>query len=234
MSKLNTVPVLSTLILLSYSKILRTTITIFSFVPLDLLNNSAGFLVWQYDGNVDYLGARHLPLFLFGLLVTTFFVIPYTVLFFLAPCSQARSHWSCLHWVNKLKPFLDSYQAPFKDRYRNWPGVLLFVRFPLYVIFIISSNPSVNMLATILLLQMYLCIAVGLSVYKNWSVLLIETFFIANISVVSATVVALNDTTPCTHTCTHHTHAHTHAHHTHTPHIPPTHAIHHTQLLLLP
>eukprot|EP00731_Ephydatia_muelleri_P030567 Em0022g81a len=193
-SKLNAVPVLSTLVLLSYSKILRTTITIFSFVSLDLSNNSAGLLVWQYDGNIDYLGAKHLPLFLFGLLVTTVFVIPYSILFFLAPCSQARSHWSCLHWVNKLKPFLDSYQAPFKDRYRIWPGVLLFVRLPLYVIFIISSNTSVKMLTTIVFLQLYLCIAVGLSVYKSWSVLLTETFFIANISVVSATVVALSNT----------------------------------------
>ena len=190
-SKLNAVPVLSTLVLLSYSKILRTIITIFSPVSLETLNSS--WLVWQYDGNMEYLGREHLPLFIFGLLVTTFFIIPYSTILLMTSWLQAKSHWRCLQWVNKLKPFFDSYQAPFKDRYRFWPGVLLFIRLPLYLVFTLSPITAVKMLAIVFCAPLYLYIVVALSVYKNWSVLLIETFFFANILILSGTVLAANN-----------------------------------------
>ena len=89
-SKLNAVPVLSTLVLLSYSKILRTVITIFTIASLETENSlSTDSIVWLYDGNVGYLGRKHLPMFICGLLVTVMFVIPYSTLLLLAPCTQA-------------------------------------------------------------------------------------------------------------------------------------------------
>ena len=190
--RFNAVPVLSTLVLLSYSKILQTIITIFSPVSLNTMNCSADSYVWQYDGNVEYLGHKHLPLFIIGLVVIIIIIIPYLAILLLAPCLQTRSHWRGLQWVNKLKPFLDSYQAPFKDRYRFWPGVQLFIRIPLYLVFILSDSTPVKMLAIIVCVLMYLCIAVGLSVYKKWSDLLIEMAFIINISILSASV-AINN-----------------------------------------
>ena len=51
--RFNAVPVLSTLVLLSYSKILQTIITICSPVSLNTMNNAAHSYVWQYDGNID-------------------------------------------------------------------------------------------------------------------------------------------------------------------------------------
>ena len=191
--RLNAVLVLSTLVLLSYSKILQTTITIFSPVSLNTMNSAADSYVWQYDGNVVYLGQKHLPLFIFGFLVIIIIIIPYFAILLMAPCFQARSHWRGLQWVNKLKPFLDSYQAPFKDRYRFWPGVFLFIRLPLYLVFILSDSTPVKMLAIIACVLMYLCIAVGLSVYKKWSDLLIEMTFIANILILSASVAISNN-----------------------------------------
>ena len=190
--RFNAVPVLSTLVLLSYSKILQTTITIFSPVYLNTMNSAADSYVWQYDGNIEYLGQKHLSLFLFGLVVIIIIIIPYLAILLMAPCLQTRSHWRGLQWVNKLKPFLDSYQAPFKDRYRFWPGVLLFIRLPLYLVFILSDSTPVKMLAITACVLMYLCIAVGLSVYKNWSDLLIEMAFIANILILSASVAVSN------------------------------------------
>ena len=186
-SKLNAVPVLSTLVLLSYSKILRTVITILTPASLETVNSlSTDSIVWLYDGNVGYLGRKHLPMFICGLLVTVMFVIPYSTLLLLAPCTQARSHWRCLQWV----PFIDSYQAPFKDRYRFWPGILLFIRLPLYLVFILSDSIPVKMFTIIFCAFVYLCSTIGLSVYKNWSILLVESIFIANIVVLSAVVLA--------------------------------------------
>ena len=193
--RFNAVPVLSTLVLLSYSKILQTIITIFSPVSLTTMKNATdSSYVWQYDGNIEFFGQKHLPLFIFGLLVIIIIIIPYLAILLMAPCLQTISHWRGLQWVNKLKPFLDSYQAPFKDRYRFWPGVLLFIRLPLYLVFILSDSTPVKMLAIIacVLMYMYLCIAVGLSVYKKWSDLLIEMAFIANILILSASV-AINN-----------------------------------------
>ena len=190
--RFNAVPVLSTLVLLSYSKILQTIITIFSLASLNTMNNAAHSYVWQYDGNIEYLEQKHVPLFIFGLLVIIIIIIPYLAFLLMAPCLQTRSHWRGLQWVNKLKPFLDSYQAPFKDRYRFWPGVLLFIRLPLYLLFILSDSTPVKMLAIIACVLMYLCIAVGLSVYKKWYDLLIEMAFIANVLILSASV-AINN-----------------------------------------
>ena len=186
-SKLNAVPVLSTLVL-SYSKILRTVITIFTIASLETVNSlSTDSIVWLYDGNVE--GNTYLCLYV-SLLVTVMFVIPYSSLLLLAPCTQATSHWRCLQWVHKLKPFIDSYQAPFIDRYRFWPGILLFIHLPLYLVFILSDSIPVKMFTIIFCAFVYLCSTIGLSVYKNWSVLLAESIFIANIVVLSAVVLA--------------------------------------------
>ena len=190
--RFNAVPVLSTLVLLSYSKILQTIITIFSPVYLNTMNSAADSYVWQYDGNIEYFGQKHLLLFIFGFMIIIIIIIPYCAILLLAPCLQTRSHWRGLQWVNKLKPFLDSYQAPFKDRYRFWPGVLLFIRLPLYLVFILSDSTPVNMLAIIACVLIYQCIAVGLSVYKKWSDLLIEMAFIANLSILCGSVAISN------------------------------------------
>ena len=189
--RLNAVPVLSTLVLLSYSNILQIIITIFSPASLNTMNSSSDSHVWQYDGNVEYLGKKHLPLFIFGLLVIVFIIIPYFSILLLAPCLQARAHRRCLHWITKLEPYLGSHQAPFKDRYRFWPGVHLFIRLPLYLVFILSDSTPVKMLAIIAYVLIYMCMAVGLSVYKKWSDLMIEMAFIINICILSASVLAI-------------------------------------------
>ena len=59
--------------------------------------------------------------------------------------------------------------------------------------FILSDSTPVKMLAIIAYVLMYLCIAVGLSVYKKWSDLLIEMAYIINISIISATVIAIKN-----------------------------------------
>ena len=193
--RFNAVPVLSTLVLLSYSKMLRTIINIFAYAYLDTMNSSSTHsLVWLYDGNVEYFGKEHLPMFVCGLLVTFLLIIPYFTLLLLAPCTQARSHWRFLQWVNNLKPFLDSYQAPFKDRYRFWPGILLFIRLPMYLVFILSNSTPVKMLTIIFCVIAYLLCAIGFSVYKNSSVLLVEGIFSANIVALSAVVLASSNT----------------------------------------
>ena len=183
--RFNAVPVLATLILLSYSKILRTIITIFSHASLETEDSTD--IVWLYDGNVQFLEPKHAVLFVFGLTVLTFFIVPYTTLLLIAPCLQAKSHWRCFHWINRIKPFLDCYQAPFKDKYRFWSGVLLLGRLLLYLLFALENDPTYKLWGIMGFTYVYVTIMTALSVYKNWFPLLLEILFIMNLSAIVAT-----------------------------------------------
>ena len=183
--RFNAVPVLATLILLSYSKILRTIITIFSYASLETEDSTD--IVWLYDGNVQFLEPKHAVLFVFGLTVLTFFIVPYTTLLLIAPCLQAKSHWRCFHWINRIKPFLDCYQAPFKDKYSFWSGMLLVWRWPLYILFALKNDPTYKLWGIMLVTYVYMTVMTALSVYKNWFPLLLEILFIMNMSALVAT-----------------------------------------------
>jgi predicted outer membrane repeat protein len=62
----NAVQVLATLFLLSYAKLLRVSITIFSSAVL-VYPDGYKRRLWLYDGNVNYLQGKHIPLFVAGL-----------------------------------------------------------------------------------------------------------------------------------------------------------------------
>ena len=51
-----------------------------------------------------------------------------------------------------LKPFMDSYHAPYKGKHRYWPGLLLVLRFALLLVFALNRqhDTSINLLATLL------------------------------------------------------------------------------------
>ena len=55
----NSVPVLATLILLSYTKLLRTIISALSLSFLEVSDKST-FAVWSFDGNIEYLRGKHI------------------------------------------------------------------------------------------------------------------------------------------------------------------------------
>ena len=77
----NSVPVLATLFLLSYAKLLRTIITALSYTMVYTSHGPKA--VWTADGNVDYLGPQHAPLFTTAVAVLLFLWLPYTLLLFL-------------------------------------------------------------------------------------------------------------------------------------------------------
>ena len=65
----NPIPVLAMLILLSYVKVLRTLIVANPFADLDYPGLNIR-MVWLYDANIEYLVAKHIPLFLVALFVS--------------------------------------------------------------------------------------------------------------------------------------------------------------------
>ena len=183
----NAVPVLATLFLTSYAKLLRIIITVFQSTELEYPDNSVR-KIWLYDGNVDYLEGKHIPLFIAALLLLLTFLPYTTILIFI----QHLQHWSSyrvLFWIKKLKPLFDAYTGPYKDKHRYWTGLLLLVRIILFLIFSmnIHGSANTNLLAisvTVLLLFMHLAVAGG--VYKKWYLNIIEYSFFLNLGILAS------------------------------------------------
>ena len=206
----NSVPVLATLILLSYAKLFRTVVSALTFTYLEFPDGSKT-AVWSFDGNIQYLGPKHIPLFLVALGVLLFLWLPFTVLLLFEQCFQRIETYTVRKWMLRLKPFFDAYFGPLRGNHRYWVGVLLVARGILLLVFgpLNSANdPSVNLLAVntvILLLLMYTgylpygrmdmgggnhhSFWIG-SCYKKWYLSLFESSFLCNLAVLSAITLA--------------------------------------------
>ena len=141
------VNVLATLIYLSYSKVLRTVIDIFTSTTV-YLNNGSMIIVWTYDGTIKYLHGKHVVLFLIAIVASVFLVF-YTIFLTFIPiidvCSEKHQLMKWLSQkVSHLKPFNDAYYAPYKGKWRMWLGARLWLVVLLYIPgpFLGSANPS--------------------------------------------------------------------------------------------
>ena len=115
-------PVLATLFLLSYTKILHTVSSVlFSYSIITQLPSEQSTLVWSVDANVPLLGVRFIILFI-TCLVIFLIQMPFTIiLLFSRPLRRYR-------YINNFKPLLDAYQGPYKDDHYYWTGVQLLMR----------------------------------------------------------------------------------------------------------
>ena len=185
----NSVQVLATLFLISYARLLRLIIDVFSYA---ILTYPDGYIktVWFVDGNVQYLKGKHIPL----LLITTCFTVltlPYTIVILSIQFLYKISHYRVMFWVQKLKPFFDAYTGPYKAKHRYWTGLLLLVRIILLIIFSTfqSRDSSVNLVAIVVstLVLTGLSILAG-GVYENFLHNLLEAFFLYSLGITSAAV----------------------------------------------
>ena len=207
----NSVPVLATLILISYAKLFRTIVSALTFTYLEFPDGSKT-AVWSIDGNIRYLGPKHIPLFLFALGVLLFLWLPFTVLLLFEQCFQRIGAYTVRKWMLRLKPFFDAYFGPLRGNYRYWIGVLFVARGILLLVFgpLNSANdPNVNLLAvntvTVLLLMYTSNLPYGRmdmdggnhfrfwigSCYKKWYLSLLESSFLCNLAILSAVTLAI-------------------------------------------
>ena len=185
----NAVKVLATLFLLSYTKLLRMTIAALSFTILKYPDQHET-AVWLYDGNVEYLRGKHIPLFLAGVSVLFLLSLPYTFLLLLRSCLQnEKISCRCLTTlIIRWKPLLDAYTGPYKDRYRFWTGLLLLCRNALFLVFAFNAlgNPDLNLLVIGLLSNCLLLCGWGTGGVYRWQPLnILESSFFLNLATVS-------------------------------------------------
>ena len=136
-------PVLATLFLLSYTKILHTVSSIlFSYSTITHLPSNHTTRVWSVDANIPLFGAKFPILFIACLILFLVLILFNFILLFTRALSKFR-------FINKFKPLLDAYQGPYKNSFYYWTGLQLLIR---AVLFGISSlDRNVNLTVSIIL-----------------------------------------------------------------------------------
>ena len=146
------VGVLSTLIYLSYSKLLRIVIDILTYSTVHL--PSGDMYVWFYDGNVEYLHGKHTALFVVAMATFTLFLLPYTfALTFIPIIEQYSEHNRLFNYLhkkaNQIKPMNDAHYAPYKGEWRWWLGARLWLLVVMYSLNPVYSSDRPSLLLTI-------------------------------------------------------------------------------------
>ena len=180
----NSVPVLATLFLLSYAKLFRTTITALSFTMLSTTHGSKA--VWSADGNLDYLGPEHAPLFAVAVATLLFLWLPYTLLLFLGQWLHRCNCHIITRLMMKIKPFLDAHYGPLKGNHRYWFGALLLVR---AVILLISALiPTNRAIITVFSINVCALVLIGFAVgvYRSFTVAIFDAVWFVNLGLLSA------------------------------------------------
>ena len=191
----NAVPVLATLILMSYTKLSRTVTNALMMNTLQC--GEYKWSVWNVDGNIDYLGGKHAVLFAVSLLFLVTGLV-YTGLVFSSQWLQRYSGKCCKSTrdpVVRLKPLIDAYTGPFKDKYRFWMGLCLIVRLMLTVVFSFTTTLQSklnNYIMQLIVTVMIVLIASG-RVYKDKHLTLLEILSYLNIICLCVMTVLFTD-----------------------------------------
>ena len=184
----SSVQVLATLFFLSFAKILRNVIDIVSFSYLQSINNFQNETyynysdlmnkrVWFYDGSDYGQGIHGFYLFLAAAFLV-FFLLPYGVFSLGFTC--------CCRPLNKMKinlmPFSDAYCGPFKDKWRFWFGLRLWVTAALYAVDggLQGYNTNAMFLVYFYIIGALIFLQALIRPFKNFFVMLLDTFFMLN------------------------------------------------------
>jgi hypothetical protein len=180
----NTTNVLATVIILAYSRILF--ICYHSLTSTRVKFNTDASLqpkfkyVWTFDGNIPYLGSKHIPLFILAI-ICLLVALWFTFSLLLIQCLQKRSNICCLRWVERLRPFFEAYTGPCNDNSRFWPGLLLLLRFGFFITDIHEYN--ITLVAGICFLIIPLACIFPHGVYKKWPLNVLELLFVLNLGI---------------------------------------------------
>ena len=142
-------PVLATLFLLSYNKIIRTISSVLCYHKIIELPSKKTTLVWSVCTNIPLFGAKFIILFTVCLILLLI-VLPFNAILLF---SRKLTYFK---FINRLKPFLDAYHGPYKDKVPYWVGLQLVIR---KIVLVLSGfNEDVNFLSVTILFGVLFCI----------------------------------------------------------------------------
>ena len=169
-------PVLATLFLLSYTKVLRTVSSVlFYYSTITHLPSRHNTLVWEVDANVPLFGLEHTVLFIVCL-VLFIILLPFnTTLCFTTTAMRLKC-------VNHFKPLIDAYQGPYKYTYYYWTGIQLVMRAVFFGLSALDRN--VNLTVGSILLAIIIVIQRSIFPFKDNYKNLHEAGFLFNLLVI--------------------------------------------------
>ena len=183
--KKDPVATLCTLILLSYSKLIRTIIASLQFTYLNYPDGSSE-IVWLYDANIPYFSPSHIPRFVTAIIIIILSSV-YTVLIFFGQWIPRCGNRRFLRWVNnpKYNAFIVKYHAPFNPKHRYWIGLLLLARIFHYLLsaFVPDSAILLSVGCIALGLVLFKLLNFNTRFYKHHLLDILETFFFVNFGV---------------------------------------------------
>ena len=180
------VPVFATLILLSYAKLVRTAISVFSFV--DIESSTMGtFRAWRPDPSINYMEGGHIALFVTAVLFLMF-IFPFAISF---------TYPKILHYkkFTFLFPLFDSFVAPYKEKYRFWFGVRAVILLYLAVMeTIIFADIEALLLSSITVVGAFAVTQAYIRPFKSNFVNILDLTFTTVFLLISSIVLYLNPT----------------------------------------
>ena len=140
-------PVLTTLFLLSYTGVLRTVLTVlFSYSTITHLPSGHQQVVWSIDASVPLFGVKFTILFI-TCLALFLLLIPFNIiLLFTRYLLQFRI-------INRFKPLLDAFQGSYKDKYYYWIAVNIILRSLFFALY--GFQAKLRLIATTMILVFF-------------------------------------------------------------------------------
>jgi len=177
-------PVLATLFLLSYTKILMAmSHVLFFFTFITYLPGKHSELVWSVDTSIPKFGVKFVVLFTACLLLLLI-LLPFNILLLF---TRILSRFKI---INTLKPLLDAYFGPYRDRFFFWTGLQLLMR---AIFFGLSAlDKETNLTIGIVLLGILLCVQGVLHPFKSRFKNVQESLILLNLLAVYVTALYNN------------------------------------------
>ncbi len=190
----NSTPGLATILLLTFTKLLNIVARIFSPIKLNRECDNGKVelvLAWWSDATMPFFGTHHMILMSFGSIIIIFAIIPYILLLITSPFLQRINHYKFMHWVARIKPFLDAYEGPYNGSTQYWTGFLLFIRLALMFAFALNIYGYTTLqlfIITIVSTFLVWLTVQGKGIYRLKMLNYLEAASIVNLALYSATV----------------------------------------------
>ena len=169
-------PVLATLFLLSYTKVLLTVSNVlFSYTSITHLPSNHTTLVWSVDTSVPLFGVKFTILFI-ACLILFLILVPFNVVLIF---TKKLSYFKV---VTYFKPLLDAYQGPYKIKFHYWTGLQLLMR---TIFFGLSAlNRNINLMISSILLGVIIWLHGKCCPYKQKINNIMEALSLLNLNMI--------------------------------------------------
>ena len=135
------VPVLATILLLSYTKLLQTTTNVlFMYSTITHYPSNVSSVVWSIDANVPLFGLRHSILFVFSLLIFLSLIL-YTCLLLFGRYLRNFKFRVTIY----INPLLNAYNKTYRDNCCYWLGYELIIRCILLGTYLVVNNSTISL-----------------------------------------------------------------------------------------